>query len=117
MFQSTPANFTAGDQIEALYGPDHKTFQSTPANFTAGDVPTTSDSSDSRFQSTPANFTAGDAGMTGARATTCTFQSTPANFTAGDGHTTQRDLIAQLVSIHARQFHSGRQRRPAALVE
>ena len=36
------------------------------------------------------------------------FQSTPANFTAGDG---MRGLLPQHpapVSIHARQFHSGR---------
>ena len=37
MFQSTPANFTAGDLGVKHLFIDSLMFQSTPANFTAGD--------------------------------------------------------------------------------
>ena len=36
-FQSTPANFTAGDRTDAYLLAAGMAFQSTPANFTAGD--------------------------------------------------------------------------------
>ena len=94
-----------------------------------------------RFQSTPANFTAGDAPRAGParglggfnprppisqRATrpvwlrqpSSSFQSTPANFTAGDTSHGHQGQGIDAVSIHARQFHSGRpvswQARPLA---
>ena len=64
MFQSTPANFTAGDRVIAEWMASLKLFQSTPANFTAGDLFQYSegDCYTQQFQSTPANFTAGDPG-------------------------------------------------------
>ena len=134
MFQSTPANFTAGDLEIAPRQLCILEFQSTPANFTAGDrrggVFT---SRDEVFQSTPANFTAGDAQRRcpaaarrpvsiharqfhsgrpeGWRVQICPetkFQSTPANFTAGDQGRAGAARCRAAVSIHARQFHSGR---------
>ena len=87
------------------------------------------------FQSTPANFTAGDRRLDdrrrrilcfnprppiSQRATVSwqarplaalMFQSTPANFTAGDHRLLVRLLLRADVSIHARQFHSGRLER------
>ena len=40
-FQSTPANFTAGDPPIRSRRISRVEFQSTPANFTAGDLPVT----------------------------------------------------------------------------
>ena len=60
------------------------------------------------FQSTPANFTAGDNTLFIQDVNMVLFQSTPANFTAGDAHAQVVGRV-ELVSIHARQFHSGRQ--------
>ena len=159
-FQSTPANFTAGDgPRQPVARPGHRvsiharqfhsgrrtsapplplaplSFQSTPANFTAGDL---------RFHlQCPAvalvsiharQFHSGRLGSSGATSREPAFQSTPANFTAGDARpaTTAARLpgfnprppISQrathrgpgrradwAVSIHARQFHSGRRGR------
>ena len=61
-----------------------------------------------RFQSTPANFTAGDHPRVYLTDGQQPFQSTPANFTAGDACGQQHPGIEDVVSIHARQFHSGR---------
>ena len=108
-FQSTPANFTAGDWLCSSVIPSVTEFQSTPANFTAGDAWKWSNTSVKRvFQSTPANFTAGDEYRTCQREEASKFQSTPANFTAGDGQWGTYHQREPLVSIHARQFHSGR---------
>ena len=83
-------------------------FQSTPANFTAGDLTISSVlPGDWQFQSTPANFTAGDKMPWIKIINVQLFQSTPANFTAGDLRSGSPFSFA-LVSIHARQFHSGR---------
>ena len=84
-------------------------FQSTPANFTAGDSRSTSSAAGStRCQSTPAYFTAGDYKPAVVVDNAATFQSTPANFTAGDQQAAPLLFEPGLVSIHARQFHSGR---------
>ena len=132
MFQSTPANFTAGDLKRAARSAWLMAFQSTPANFTAGDHgdgagrrprpvsiharqfhsgrPTGAAGGPraQQFQSTPANFTAGDQVSYEGWNTNPKFQSTPANFTAGDrGSRIACDQLT-IVSIHARQFHSGR---------
>ena len=132
-FQSTPANFTAGDAQSFGINPTEFQFQSTPANFTAGDQPTAGHSlvANSRFnprppisqratavadlaqairmfQSTPANFTAGDLDRSGGHSRKWLFQSTPANFTAGDQRVRAVVVVGLGVSIHARQFHSGR---------
>ena len=148
--------FHSGRHISKTGSPAASLFQSTPANFTAGDSPSgTRRSPASRFQSTPANFTAGDPGglfrvrrpqrfnprppisqratrrlvrrlgravvsiharqfhsgrrsIRASSSMTWTFQSTPANFTAGDPEARAAHLRRQGVSIHARQFHSGR---------
>ena len=60
------------------------------------------------FQSTPANFTAGDPSPLPAFFIATLFQSTPANFTAGDDAVPHDGQRLHAVSIHARQFHSGR---------
>ena len=158
-FQSTPANFTAGDGGWAAFPlPTHSGFQSTPANFTAGDpagqapadpaaarfnprppisqrATTTparkrhqsqvsiharqfhsgrppahcySNEMDMLFQSTPANFTAGDtpAGSKPASQQRCFNPRPPISQRAtGAG---QGAALPVPVSIHARQFHSGR---------
>ena len=108
-FQSTPANFTAGDLLRRQAQHDrHRVsihahqfhggrllatawafkwlrFQSTPTNFMAGDVVSGVDLVMGQlFQSTPANFTAGDSTRPARMAWSPMFQSTPANFTAGD---------------------------------
>ena len=140
MFQSTPANFTAGDgrahRHPAGVRPDvsiharqfhsgrrhrgpvlgwHGQFQSTPANFTAGDWRRRSRICRClMFQSTPANFTAGDSKQLFNPASEIEFQSTPANFTAGDRLTRLEAALQRVVSIHARQFHSGRPSSPLA---
>ena len=67
------------------------------------------------FQSTPANFTAGDTEGVSVFGAHRAFQSTPANFTAGDELRTDWTASGRLVSIHARQFHSGRP--PCAVVD
>ena len=134
LFQSTPANFTAGDHRAArlavartcfnprppisqratanrlmtlLMSPP---FQSTPANFTAGDARNcvSMRCNSEPFQSTPANFTAGDAMDLIENLPVFAFQSTPANFTAGDNWGPGAPRRRTSVSIHARQFHSGR---------
>ena len=114
-FQSTPANFTAGDDIPLKTGVRWSGFQSTPANFTAGDrrlfggfqrmvyVSIHARQFHSGrprasmvvarvpgFQSTPANFTAGDFCGLWLAPRSRTFQSTPANFTAGDRYRSLR---------------------------
>ena len=60
------------------------------------------------FQSTPANFTAGDGVSSVGAVPASRFQSTPANFTAGDLEHAHESFFDLIVSIHARQFHSGR---------
>ena len=182
-FQSTPANFTAGDPCWAAVSAGLLEFQSTPANFTAGDFVASSISAPRvapvsiharQFHSgrqprprAPAALpavsiharqfhsgrhchrwadgcprrsfnprppisqraTGTKYSMAGAAAgfnprppisqrATCRssacwpcckpFQSTPANFTAGDLHRLHAGVQAEHVSIHARQFHSGR---------
>ena len=111
-FQSTPANFTAGDAYLPYNHLDEQGFQSTPANFTAGDAAAgVVERGHGQFQSTPANFTAGDPITRSSSSPLREFQSTPANFTAGDSATAHRSEDREMVSIHARQFHSGRRRR------
>ena len=126
--------FHSGRPWAAADAVAHALFQSTPANFTAGDGldrHRLMRQQQVRFQSTPANFTAGDGARAAMAAASSVFQSTPANFTAGDVYLTPRNRaikrfnprppISQratrgdcsrcadpLVSIHARQFHSGR---------
>ena len=77
--------FHSGRPKVTLWSGTLKPFQSTPANFTAGDDCNTCEYvADAEFQSTPANFTAGDILTTVVRTESFSFQSTPANFTAGD---------------------------------
>ena len=107
-------------------------FQSTPANFTAGDIVSRLQSDGLDHVSIHARqFHSGRQTMHGNCDLCFLFQSTPANFTAGDqtGHAhhaalrcfNPRPPISQratsrppvglprvIVSIHARQFHSGR---------
>ena len=156
LFQSTPANFTAGDPaVLVRQGPDIE-FQSTPANFTAGDGvqqwrcvhhlrfnprPPISQRATrglitdgvrmTSFQSTPANFTAGDAVASRGRRDPCRFNPRPPISQRATTSSRRwrgchrsfnpRPPISQratdqaldltgitAVSIHARQFHSGR---------
>ena len=132
LFQYTPANFTAGDAARrrglhaigvSIHARQFHSGRPVAGSTTAGGM--------RQFQSTPANFTAGDADLFGAATAAHRFQSTPANFTAGDSPrpavtrptrcfnprppisqraTAGRQARAEglLVSIHARQFHSGR---------
>ena len=133
LFQSTPANFTAGDAIVSYRPPSSRAFQSTPANFTAGDMRQvmTSCSSDCfnprppisqrateglraveraflRFNPRPPISQRATHRICGFSTSNCSFQSTPANFTAGDLEELREELAELEVSIHARQFHSGR---------
>ena len=69
------------------------------------------DHENAAFQSVPTSFIASDRSVRRYFTSTSVFQFTPANFTAGDcGGPGQRCGQAQ-VSIHARQFHSGRRRQ------
>ena len=133
-FQSTPANFTAGDasrlaspiwprcfnprppisQRATGFDPAHHTaldgFNPRPPISQRATRPCAAPNPiDRSFQSTPANFTAGDPEKS-PRAVTHRgpFQSTPANFTAGDLFADCHTIFHVAVSIHARQFHSGR---------
>ena len=101
-------------------------------------MPSCDTSTSMAFQSTPANFTAGDGTRyftiwrdqigfnprppISQRATLLlssevraplVFQSTPANFTAGDCAALAASMLPASVSIHARQFHSGRLFQPS----
>ena len=161
LFQSTPTNFMAGDQVGSRSSGGADSFNPRPpiswrATVSRGQPvrgrgvsiharqfhsgrPSKSPvmaAAAALFQSTPANFTAGDARWSPARwAAALRFQSTPANFTAGDAgsgrpeggaacfnprppisqRATRRKSSKgsgiQRVSIHARQFHSGRPSR------
>ena len=84
-FQSTPANFTAGDDFLAAFGDERGVFQSTPANFTAGDLPPRPGAGLARAVSIHAR-----------------------QFHSGRLAQAIEDLPLPDVSIHARQFHSGR---------
>ena len=136
MFQSTPANFTAGDaDISTNHCDSDHGFQSTPANFTAGDAedssavrsgasfnprPPISQRATTtatprprpprRFNPRPPISQRATSPAGRCRSRSSSFQSTPANFTAGDTGRERHNSSAIHVSIHARQFHSGRRR-------
>ena len=109
LFQSTPANFTAGDQRAGVPGVAHRCVSIHARQFHSGRLRHTDRKPvECMFQSTPANFTAGDdLGADAPILVRGMFQSTPANFTAGDSNP-PAPAPAPVVSIHARQFHSGR---------
>ena len=100
--------FHSGRPVCRKNGVSGQEFQSTPANFTAGDVLSLIPFfSSSKFQSTPANFTAGDAPREALGAWVRRFNPRPPiSQRATDRQPGRRDHVA--VSIHARQFHSGR---------
>ena len=132
MFQSTPANFTAGDRrctatatCASCFNPRPPISQRATRRDTLITQPSgvsiharqfhsgrradhPSGCPGSSFQSTPANFTAGDDSAAHVLDAVYKFQSTPANFTAGDPAPDAGRQRPGLVSIHARQFHSGR---------
>ena len=133
MFQSTPANFTAGDDLAGACNQLLRWFQSTPANFTAGDHGRAVQWVAGAIVSIHARqFHSGRPGNDGFRdlrhdvsiharqfhsgrpvhfnlfGSAMLFQSTPANFTAGDLEGWRDTTRLMRVSIHARQFHSGR---------
>ena len=109
LFQSTPANFTAGDGIRTVNAILCCAFQSTPANFTAGDDDEWGQLARVIIVSIHARqFHSGRRISAGITDLAAMFQSTPANFTAGDQAPRGAEPARQLVSIHARQFHSGR---------
>ena len=108
-FQSTPANFTAGDSARSSpaawrcrgFNPRP------PISQRATDIK--AQTGNSREVSIHARqFHSGRPQAPAAWASTSRFQSTPANFTAGDHHLDQPPDGRLRVSIHARQFHSGR---------
>ena len=85
LFQSTPANFTAGDRRLddrrrriLCFNPRPPISQRATVSWQARPLAAL------MFQSTPANFTAGDYLIDIERTLVDRFQSTPANFTAGD---------------------------------
>ena len=141
-FQSTPTNFMAGDTARPAARRWPRPFQSTPTNFMAGDMGVTRSQLPwlLTFQSTPTNFMAGDLYSNALRylvacfnprppiswrATSTVpgggilageFQSTPTNFMAGDWVETVGRSRGTSVSIHAHQFHGGRQHRASRQV-
>ena len=89
-------------------------FQSTPANFTAGDPsPLPAFFIATLFQSTPANFTAGDDAVPhdGQRLHAVSIHAH--QFHGGRRPPRPGWPARQPVSIHAHQFHGGRRLRPA----
>ena len=84
-------------------------FQSTPANFTAGDATMLGiTDADIAFQSTPANFTAGDPCRAATPRHPWRFNPRPPISQRATGPGISQFGVTKLVSIHARQFHSGR---------
>ena len=132
MFQSTPANFTAGDTVTYGSPPPAASFNPRPpisqrattrAAACAPGAPS--------FNPRPPISQRATTAWQGTKQSGPTFQSTPANFTAGDRVSrvrgradrrfnprppisqratvqSQRHPLVGQVSIHARQFHSGR---------
>ena len=87
-------------------------FQSTPTNFTVGNLLAVAACRGSRaFQSTPANFTAGDPRPAPTWCRRWCFNPRPPISQRATGIRSM-DSAADDVSIHARQFHSGRLSRP-----
>ena len=134
-FQSTPTNFMAGDPADWRDCGTRSPFQSTPTNFMAGDpfrswfIP-----NQQMFQSTPTNFMAGDPPIQRGATACCGFNPRPPiswRATASFGRVILDDARfnprppiswratrglwscppARPVSIHAHQFHGGRQDR------
>ena len=110
-FQSTPANFTAGDHPRGWRCRARRCFNPRPPisqRATAHDGRRLGVRG--RFNPRPPISQRATAARRAASVSSTQFQSTPANFTAGD---LGLGVIAHGVgvSIHARQFHSGRPAR------
>ena len=119
MFQSTPTNFMAGDGARWRAGSAMSSFNPRPPiSWRATLAACRGTSARASFNPRPPISWRATLHPLAIPAQFRQFQSTPTNFMAGDARVSVVMMTATKVSIHAHQFHGGRQplQRPAPVV-